>query len=77
MKGLNFLIVLFGMNLVSNISIKASKKAPYMPKLALFWVQIRYKFNAHFTWDKPMCCQHQKNYTLLLKLTAHKFEIIL
>ena len=51
MQELHLLVVLFGLKLVSNISTKALKKAPYSkPDWHFFNAQIRYRFNEHFSW---------------------------
>ena len=43
--------VLFGRNLVRNISTKATNKAVYFDaEFAFFCMQIRCRFNAHFSW---------------------------
>ena len=72
MLELHFLIVLFGKNLVSNISTKASK-APYMTKLALFGCKSGANLMHILLGIHPCVAKNQKIYTLLLKLTAHKF----
>ena len=49
---MSLLMVLFGTNLVSNISTKASQKAPYlMPNYHNFLMQVRFKFDAQFRCD--------------------------
>ena len=50
------LLVLFRKNLVSNISTKA-QKTPYLSSISMFSMQIRSRFNAHFSWGQGIYFQ--------------------
>ena len=51
MQKQHLLMVLLGTNLVSNISTKAFKKAPYLMPDLHFLMQISCRFDSLFSWD--------------------------
>ena len=48
MPELHLLIVLIGISLVTNIRTKASKKHQIKCPISHFWVQLKFRFKAHF-----------------------------
>ena len=65
MQKQHLLMVLFGTNLVSSIGTKASKKHHIQYPMKIILMQIRCRFNTHFSWDI--------DYTDKLSLQLYKF----